>query len=63
MHELINIWVPENTPLGTKPISYLYTKPEGIGWKQIQVTKTQFDQWNSMPTESSFSNNKKILFG
>ena len=63
MHELINIWVPENTPINTKPISYLFTKPEGIGWKQIQVPKSQFDHWTSTPNESTFSNVKTILFG
>jgi hypothetical protein len=62
MHELINIWVPENTPINTKPISYLFTKPEGIGWKQIQVPKTQFEKWQSNTIENC-ATAKNILLG
>jgi hypothetical protein len=62
MHELINIWVPENTPINTKPISYLFTKPEGIGWKQIQVPKTQFEKWQSNTIEN-YATAKNILLG
>jgi hypothetical protein len=63
MQEIINLWVPENTPMGTKPVQYSLTQPSVLGWKPIQIPKTQFNSWNSQGPTESLINIKKLLLG
>lgn len=58
MTEMKQIWVPDSTPMGTKPLMCLITQPTESGWKLITVSIQQFNEWTS-----DNSKNKQILFG
>lgn len=59
---MINVWVPNETPINTRPASYMFTAPINSGWKQIQVSRSQFDKWQTNTIEN-YKTSKNILLG
>ncbi len=54
---MTTIWVPETTPLNSKPLMYSVTKPEDIGWKPIIIDVDTLAEWRNEPVKD------KLLLG
>ena len=57
MKQMTTIWVPEATPMNSKPLMYSVTKPEDIGWKPIIVDVDTLAEWRNEPVKD------KLLLG